>query len=285
MASATPLMSAEAAEEYTQSLGQIFAGSYRQIAWAKQQGVPTALGLTTAEWVEERLGGYVRLGMPDLGVAVAELTADGMSLREIAEVLGIGKSTVQRVLVPDGTPELEEPQVTEPDAEEPVPDGTPAGDEWYTPRWLFDALGLTFAVDVCAPLDRTYSSVPTDRHFTVTDDGLSQPWDGLVWCNPPYSDPAPWARRMIGHGEGLLLTHMPINGVWCNEVWDVCDAIRLFQAMEFVRPDGTRQRPGYWLQLAAFGQTATKALEKLQPFGDAAANKRRVASPMWRRGA
>src|SRR5690606_38163062 len=65
------------------------------------------------------------------------------------------------------------------------------GDEWYTPRWLFDALGIRFSIDVCAPLDRTFSSVPAERHFTIEDDGLAQPWEGTVWRNPPYSKPEP----------------------------------------------------------------------------------------------
>src|SRR5690606_37841739 len=159
------------------------------------------------------------------------------------------------------------------------------GDEWYTPRWLFDALGIRFSIDVCAPLDRTFSSVPAERHFTAEDDGLAQPWEGTVWCNPPYSKPEPWARRMIHHGDGLLLTHVPMTAGWCIAGWGAADAIRLFQAREFVRPDGTSQRPAWWLQLAAFGPVATQALSRLQPLGAAAANKRRIASPMWRRAA
>lgn len=160
------------------------------------------------------------------------------------------------------------------------------GDEWYTPRWLFDALGIKFDLDVCAPPDLTHTAVPAERHFTVENDGLAQPWgDSMVWCNPPYSKPEPWARRMIHHGNGLFLCHMPMNAGWCVDMWEACDGIRLFQAMEFVRPDGSLQRPGYWLQLAAFGPAATEALARLQPLGQAAANKRRVASPMWRRAA
>jgi len=29
--------------------------------------------------------------------------------------------------------------------------GHDQGDEWYTPKWIFDSLGLQFAIDVCAP--------------------------------------------------------------------------------------------------------------------------------------
>lgn len=155
------------------------------------------------------------------------------------------------------------------------------GDEWYTPRWLFDGLGLTFDIDACSPADRTHVAVPAKRWFTIDDNGLEQAWRGLVWCNPPYSTPALWAERMIGHGNGLLLTHIPMNAAWAAAVWGNCDGLRLFQAMEFVRPDGTKQRPGYWLMLAAFGSEAARALRQLEVPPDVAENPRRVPSPMW----
>ncbi len=120
------------------------------------------------------------------------------------------------------------------------------GDEWDTPRWLLDALGLTYDLDVCAPADPALSAVTAHHHYTAADDGLAQPWAGTVWCNPPYSQPGPWAQRSIEHADGLLLTHIPMNAEWCADVWQHCDAIRLFQAIEFARPDTTTQRPGYW---------------------------------------
>jgi hypothetical protein len=137
------------------------------------------------------------------------------------------------------------------------------GDEWYTPRWLFDALGVVFDLDACAPVDRTHASVPARQWYTIDDDGLAQDWRGFVWCNPPYSDPTPWAERMIDHGDGLLLSHVPINGLWCLRAWNDCAALRLLQGVEFVRPNGELQRPGYWLQLAAFGERARDALINL----------------------
>lgn len=30
-------------------------------------------------------------------------------------------------------------------------------------------------------------------------DGLSEPWAGSLWLNPPYSDPLPWAYRFADH--------------------------------------------------------------------------------------
>jgi DNA (cytosine-5)-methyltransferase 1 len=35
-----------------------------------------------------------------------------------------------------------------------------------------------------------------ERYYTAEDDGLSQSWaNETVWCNPPYSDIAPWIRK------------------------------------------------------------------------------------------
>jgi DNA N-6-adenine-methyltransferase (Dam) len=67
-------------------------------------------------------------------------------------------------------------------------------DEWYTPRWLFDAAGVTFTMDVASPLNPDHRTVPALRYLTILDDGLVTPWLGTVWCNPPYSkaDPCCW---------------------------------------------------------------------------------------------
>lgn len=50
-------MNPEDAEEYTKGLGQIVAGVWRQMDEGARLGVPEALGLSTSEWVETRLGG------------------------------------------------------------------------------------------------------------------------------------------------------------------------------------------------------------------------------------
>jgi N6-adenosine-specific RNA methylase IME4 len=87
-------MRAEDAEEFTRALGQIVAGSWRQIALAKRLGVPKALGLTTEQWVNERLGGYVRMSVTERLEVVRNLTEENYSAREIAEVVGVSNWTV-----------------------------------------------------------------------------------------------------------------------------------------------------------------------------------------------
>jgi len=33
------------------------------------------------------------------------------------------------------------------------------------------------------------------RYYDKTQNGLTLPWFGRVWCNPPYSDIAPWVTK------------------------------------------------------------------------------------------
>ena len=74
-------------------------------------------------------------------------------------------------------------------------------DEWLTPPEILRALG-TFDLDPCAPIVRPWETAAA--HYTVADDGLSKPWAGRVWCNPPSGREAvKWLRRMRDHGNGL----------------------------------------------------------------------------------
>jgi hypothetical protein len=91
-------MKPEDAEEYTQALGQVFSGGWRQIALGRKLGVPEALGLSVQDWVKQRLGGYVRLSLTDRQPAVLELQEQGLKQHEIAAVLGVSEPTISRDL-------------------------------------------------------------------------------------------------------------------------------------------------------------------------------------------
>ena len=89
-------------------------------------------------------------------------------------------------------------------------DGRTTTDDWYTPAWVFEGMGVTFDLDVAAP-DGGVPWIPTKHCYTIADDGLLQPWFGLVWCNPPYSAPAPWCRKWATHSDGLLLIRADLS--------------------------------------------------------------------------
>ena len=110
-------------------------------------------------------------------------------------------------------------------------------DEWYTPKSVFDGLGLTFDLDVCSPKGGT-GLVPALRSYCLEDDGLLSPWHGRVWMNPPYSKPAPWVEKWINHANGIALLPMA-KSKWMNRLFDT-DAhfIVLPSNFKFVSPDG-----------------------------------------------
>ena len=59
-----------------------------------------------------------------------------------------------------------------------------ATDEWATPQDLFDELDSEFHFDL--DVASTDDNALCEHHYTIEQDGLSMPWDGHVWCNPPY---------------------------------------------------------------------------------------------------
>lgn len=62
--------------------------------------------------------------------------------------------------------------------------------EWYTPEWVFDELALQFDLDPASPHDME-TAVPAVTKYTIFDDGLSRPWHGRVWLNPPLRERNP----------------------------------------------------------------------------------------------
>lgn len=67
-------------------------------------------------------------------------------------------------------------------------------DQWATPQEFFDKLNeeFRFTLDVCADPD----NAKCERFYTKEQDGLSQPWTGVCWCNPPYGrEIGLWVRK------------------------------------------------------------------------------------------
>lgn len=101
-----------------------------------------------------------------------------------------------------------------------------ASDEWYTPPGIFEALGLTFDLDPCAPRTGEADWIPARAGYSLPDDGLVLPWHGRVFLNPPYG-PATgaWVRRLAAHGDGVALVFARTDTAWFHEVAATADAL------------------------------------------------------------
>jgi len=199
------------AEEYSEALGQIFGGGWRLILHAEREGIPQALGMTTRQWVQEKLGGYIRLSIPERREAVLELTEDvGLSLRQAAKVLGVGEATIRRdrANAPHGASQGDSQIETEPsNAPNDAPQLSRAlyssdSDDWRTPKEIIDAaVAVLGAIDLdpCSD-DAETPNVPAATWYTETDNGLAQKWAGTVYMNPPYGRVIEeWVAKLVSH--------------------------------------------------------------------------------------
>lgn len=135
-------------------------------------------------------------------------------------------------------------------------------DEWYTPRYIFDALGERFDLDVASPNDGP-RHVPASTWFSA--DSLSLPWHGFVWMNPPFghqSTKRKWLNKFFAHGNGIALVPDRTSAPWFQEYGPKADAILwVSPKIKFERPDGTRgEWPGTGTALFGVGPRAVRAL-------------------------
>lgn len=139
----------------------------------------------------------------------------------------------------------------------PTPQEQLTKDDYYTPAFVFERMGLHFDIDVAAPPGGV-PWIPADRYFTQEDDGLAQPWEGRVWMNPPYSAATAWVTKFIEHGHGVaLIGHA--KSAWHPLLWRAAEGCAV-PDVYFNFVGGSIFMPVWF---AAFGEECVEAIGRL----------------------
>jgi ParB-like chromosome segregation protein Spo0J len=120
-------------------------------------------------------------------------------------------------------------------AQKPAATKAARTNEWYTPELIVRAAVRVLGeidLDPCSPPDPT---VPAKSHFTRADDGLSRPWTGRVFMNPPYGrEIQVWVAKLLTEyrkgnvTEAIALVPASTDTDWFNalQAYAVCFVFR-----------------------------------------------------------
>ena len=150
--------------------------------------------------------------------------------------------------------------------------------EWYTPQeYIESARRVMGAID----LDPASSEVAQERvkagaFFTIEDDGLLQPWQGRVWLNPPYAQPAiqHFMEKVTGeHLKGairqaIVLTHNYTDTRWFHIGVSGASAICFTRGrIGFLNPEGKKAAPTQGQAFFYYGESTAAFREEFSKYG------------------
>jgi phage N-6-adenine-methyltransferase len=96
-------------------------------------------------------------------------------------------------------------------------------DEWSTPPEFIAGLVKRFGAFDLDPCCR-HETAKAPKYYTQREDGLAQPWGGLVYVNPPFSNPKIWVAKAISevHNDGntrvIMLLPAAVDTQWFHEL-------------------------------------------------------------------
>ncbi len=150
--------------------------------------------------------------------------------------------------------------------------------EWYTPEQHIEAAReFMGGIDTDpASSEAAQRTVRAGAFFTIKDDGLRQDWNGRVWLNPPYAQPAihQFMQKAVdeyqaGHMlEGIALTHNYTDTQWFHLAAKAAEAICFTRGrIGFLSPEGKRAAPTQGQAFFYFGERREEFADAFCEFG------------------
>lgn len=150
--------------------------------------------------------------------------------------------------------------------------------EWYTPTPFIDAARAVMGdIDLDpASSHLANETVKAKDYFTKDDNGLSLPWYGRVWMNPPYAAEliAKFTEKLAGHvaagdvQEAIVLVNNATETGWFQDLIGVASAVAFPQSrVKFYQPDGKHGAPLQGQAIIYMGNQPDLFRETFSTFG------------------
>lgn len=142
-----------------------------------------------------------------------------------------------------------------------------ATDEWYTPKYVFDAMDAVFNIDVASPGKEIVHWIPAQWH--ITEKSIEKKWNGFVWMNPPFGGRngiIPWLEKFCEHSNGVCLVPDRTSAPWWQKYAAKMQRILFVSPkIKFIGADGEEGKsPAQGTCLMSLGIDGNLALSRAQ---------------------
>jgi hypothetical protein len=135
-------------------------------------------------------------------------------------------------------------------------------DEWFTPMWFMDAMGVTFEVDTCSAKETFLA--PCRFVLAEGTDGLVEDWNGRrTFTNCPYSLKEEFIAKSESNGDGVVLIPASTGARWFQRAAKAATGFVLIgKRIHFEgAPTGKRSRNGRDSALLIHGDFCHDAIQ------------------------